>query len=149
MSSITEVVDVVPTQNLAWSDEELGIFKARLIEEHVKSILDIQTLTERVLEIEDRSAENGSSEGDACDFGSMETERRIAGLEVVRLQKYLKKIDEAMLRIENGTYGICVSCNCKINKDRLLAVPITTLSATYKITKTCPIDGIDRAISRR
>lgn len=147
MSLVAE--EIATGRDLSWTDEELGLFKARLIEERMKTLMDVQSLSERVAEIEAIGCDNGSGEGDLSDFGAMETERRTAGLEIVRLQKYLKKVDEAMLRIEEGTYGICVQCNCKINKDRLLAVPITTLSATYKITNRCPIDGVDRAVARR
>ena len=57
---------------------------------------------------------------------------------------HLRKLDEALQRIEGKTYGICRVCNCLIAKERLLAVPITTLSAAYKIHKRCPEDGIDR-----
>ncbi len=61
-----------------------------------------------------------------------------------RLSDYLKKLDEALERIKNKTYGICRVCGILIAKERLLAVPITTLSASYKIHKKCPPDGIDR-----
>ena len=40
----------------------------------------------------------------------------------------LKKIDEALSRIETGSYGICLETEEPIEKDRLLAVPWTNLS---------------------
>jgi DnaK suppressor protein len=40
----------------------------------------------------------------------------------------LKKIDEALSRIEIGSYGICLETEEPIEKDRLLAVPWTNLS---------------------
>ncbi len=43
-----------------------------------------------------------------------------------REQKLLKKIEEAISRIDSGTYGICESCGEKIDIRRLEARPVTT-----------------------
>lgn len=39
--------------------------------------------------------------------------------------KLLKKIDHALERIDNGTYGICISCGKEISEDRLEFIPYT------------------------
>jgi DnaK suppressor protein len=49
-----------------------------------------------------------------------------------REQKLLKKIEEAISRIDGGTYGICESCGEKINIKRLEARPVTTLCIECK-----------------
>jgi DnaK suppressor protein len=46
--------------------------------------------------------------------------------------KLLKKIEEAINRIENGTYGICESCGCEIEERRLNARPVATLCIACK-----------------
>ncbi|MEL6767836.1 MAG: TraR/DksA family transcriptional regulator [Pseudomonadota bacterium] len=38
----------------------------------------------------------------------------------------LRKIEHALKRIEDGSYGICVSCGSKISNERLTAVPYAT-----------------------
>jgi len=43
-----------------------------------------------------------------------------------REQKLLKKIDEAIDRIANGTFGICENCGEEISYKRLKARPVTT-----------------------
>ncbi|HUL01525.1 MAG TPA: RNA polymerase-binding protein DksA [Nitrospirota bacterium] len=43
-----------------------------------------------------------------------------------REQKLLKKIDEAISRIDSGTYGVCESCGGDISIKRLEARPVTT-----------------------
>ena len=43
-----------------------------------------------------------------------------------REQKLLKKIDEALSRIENGTFGICEHCGEEISYKRLHARPVAT-----------------------
>ena len=49
-----------------------------------------------------------------------------------REQKLLKKIDEALERIANGTFGICESCEGEIGFKRLKARPVTTLCIDCK-----------------
>jgi RNA polymerase-binding transcription factor len=49
-----------------------------------------------------------------------------------REQKLLKKIDEAIARIDGGTYGVCESCGNQINIKRLEARPVTTLCIECK-----------------
>ena len=49
-----------------------------------------------------------------------------------REQKLLKKIEEAISRIDSGTYGICESCGEKISIKRLEARPVTTLCIDCK-----------------
>ena len=49
-----------------------------------------------------------------------------------REQKLLKKIDEAIARIEEGTYGVCDSCGEQIGVKRLEARPVTTLCIECK-----------------
>jgi DnaK suppressor protein len=49
-----------------------------------------------------------------------------------REQKLLKKIDEAIARIDGGTYGVCESCGGQITIKRLEARPVTTLCIECK-----------------
>jgi DnaK suppressor protein len=49
-----------------------------------------------------------------------------------REQKLLKKIDEAISRIDSGTYGVCESCGGEISVKRLEARPVTTLCIDCK-----------------
>jgi DnaK suppressor protein len=49
-----------------------------------------------------------------------------------REQKLLKKIDEAISRIDGGTYGVCESCSGEISVKRLEARPVTTLCIECK-----------------
>ncbi len=46
--------------------------------------------------------------------------------------KLIKKIDEALNRIDNGNYGICEECGCEIEERRLKARPVATLCISCK-----------------
>ena len=49
-----------------------------------------------------------------------------------REQGLLRKIDEAMARIEDGSYGVCESCGEQIGARRIEARPVTTLCIECK-----------------
>jgi DnaK suppressor protein len=49
-----------------------------------------------------------------------------------RERKLLAKIDEAIEKIDNGTYGICETCGEEINIKRLEARPVTTMCIDCK-----------------
>lgn len=61
---------------------------------------------------------------DPNDRASIESDRsfelRIRGRE----RKLMEKVEEALARIEDGTYGICVGCGCDIAVKRLQARPV-------------------------
>lgn len=44
----------------------------------------------------------------------------------------LKEIDEALDRIEDGTFGLCVNCGAQIHPQRLKAIPYATLCVDCK-----------------
>ncbi len=72
--------------------------------------------------------EGGSLEPDFTDRASIETERSLELRTRDRARKLITKIDEALERIDNGTYGYCQETNEPISLSRLEARPIATLS---------------------
>ena len=55
-----------------------------------------------------------------------------------RQQKFINNLENALLRIENKTYGICRVTGKLISKDRLKSVPHATLSIEAKLKQRCP-----------
>ena len=70
---------------------------------------------------------------DVSDQASVEVDRSFLVRLREREQKLLKKIDQALERIEQGTFGICESCGEEIAYERLKARPVTTLCIACKI----------------
>jgi RNA polymerase-binding transcription factor DksA len=68
---------------------------------------------------------------------------------IQRQKELLQKLNDALERIKNKTFGICRMCGCLIAKERLLAVPTTTLSASYKLNGKCPHNGIDIIVRKK
>ena len=73
----------------------------------------------------DSSSEKG---GDEADQTSRQLEESHAVLNHMRLREFLKEIEYALARIQNGTYGICEETSDPIEPARLIAIPWTRLS---------------------
>ena len=65
---------------------------------------------------------------DLADRASSETDRSLELRARDRQRKLISKIDEALLRIEDGAYGYCEDTGESIGLKRLIARPIATLS---------------------
>lgn len=68
------------------------------------------------------------NEADIADRASLETDRSLELRTRDRERKLISKIDAALQRIEDGTYGYCEETNEPISLKRLEARPIATLS---------------------
>jgi DnaK suppressor protein len=72
--------------------------------------------------------EESLAEPDLTDRASLETERAIELRTRDRERKLISKIDAALMRIEDGSYGYCEETDEPISLRRLEARPIATLS---------------------
>ena len=73
-------------------------------------------------------SEGGIHESDITDRASVETDRALELRTRDRARKLIAKIDQALLRIETGTYGFCEETGEPIGLRRLDARPIATRS---------------------
>jgi DnaK suppressor protein len=76
----------------------------------------------------DSLQDGGLGEPDITDRATLETDRSLELRARDRERKLIAKIDEALQRIEDGTYGYCEDTNEPISLRRLEARPIATLS---------------------
>jgi DnaK suppressor protein len=86
-----------------------------------------EILTESRETLESLQAEN-TNHPDLADRASSETDRSIELRARDRQRKLISKIDAALLRIDDGTYGYCEDTGEPISLNRLDARPIATLS---------------------
>ena len=68
---------------------------------------------------------------DGADTAEKEQMNQLAA----RQQKFISNLENALVRIKNGTYGICVDTGKLIRKERLMAVPHTMHSIDAKLKK--------------
>ena len=118
-----------------YSKEELEEFKQIILEKLKKAKEDLALLVE---------AYTNSSESDTNDtsptFKVLEEGQQVLSKEensrlAARQQRFITNLENALVRIENGTYGICRETGKLISKERLRAVPHATLSIEAKMKK--------------
>jgi DnaK suppressor protein len=69
---------------------------------------------------------------DPADRATLESDRNFTLRIRDRERQLIGKIKDALERIEDGTYGICESCEEEISEKRLKARPVTTLCIDCK-----------------
>jgi len=82
--------------------------------------------------IQSMQQEEHASYPDPTDQASMESDRDFDLRIRDRERRLVRKIDAAMNRIKEGTFGICESCGGPISSKRLQARPVTTLCIDCK-----------------
>ena len=91
-----------------------------------------------VLESHSMNNTSAESSGDLIysdhmsDMGSASMEREKAFMFASRDGAYMGQLDQAIQRLEDGTYGICRVCKIEIPKARLEAVPTTKICVSCK-----------------
>jgi DnaK suppressor protein len=115
-----------------YSDEELEEFRA-IIE---KKLEDARTDLERLKSSLDHSDDHGTNDTSPTfkmiEDGSETLSREETAQLASRQEKFIKHLEDALVRIENKTYGICRVTGKKIQKERLKLVPHATLSIEAK-----------------
>lgn len=113
-----------------YSDQELEEFKAIIVDRLEKAKVQLDNIQEQILE----TTENGGDEhgGDWVDDSGFNNDMELLNTMAIRQRKYLQDLENALVRIRNKTYGICVISNKLIPKERLKAVPTTTKSLNAK-----------------
>ena len=104
---------------------ELGAFRKLLNERR-------QELVAEASRTVDGMGENREQFPDPTDRASLEGNRNLVLRIRDRERKLITKIDEALGRIEDGSYGKCEECGQDIGIERLKARPVTTLCIDCK-----------------
>lgn len=116
-----------------YSDEELAEFKTIIEDMLAKAKAEYDTLRNVVMhngtnDIEDTSPSFKTVEDDGANQLSKEEASQLAQ----RQYKFIQNLEQALVRIENKTYGICRVTGKLIPKERLRLVPHATLTVEAK-----------------
>ena len=122
------------SENLRYSDEELQEFKELILQKLEKAQADYDLLKSSIM------ADGNDVSDTAPTFKVLEEGASTLGKEqasqlAARQLKFIQHLQAALVRIENGTYGICRETGKLIPKERLRAVPHATLSIDAKMAK--------------
>ena len=106
--------------------KELNVFKKQLLNEKVLLLQGISAKMKG-------SPKTGDPEGgDVCDIASSDRERELTLRLSERGREKLREIEEALERIEDGSFGRCELCDAKIPKGRLKVMPFSTTCVACK-----------------
>lgn len=108
------------------TSEQVTEFRSRFEKERQAILFPDETLKQKV------SSDVIQGPTDETDQAQAETEQSIQMQLRNREQLYLKKIEEALAKIEAGTYGECESCGEPIGLKRLMARPTATMCIDCK-----------------
>lgn len=114
-----------------YSDEELQEFKQLIEEKLNKARKEYDFLIEAVKNPEESGNADDMS-NQLFDDNRASSEKEYLSQMAERQKKFIQNLEKALVRIENKTYGICQQTGKLISKERLKAVPHTTLSIEAK-----------------
>ena len=115
-----------------YSASELSEFEGIIHEKLQKA----QRELDFILESLDRSrSEDSAPSHITIEEGNENMEREKLSQLAIRQKSFIKQLQNALARIKNGTYGVCVESGKLISKARLRAVPHTTHSIEAKLRR--------------
>jgi DnaK suppressor protein len=121
-----------------YSDEELLEFKQIILDKIEKAQSDLQLLTEAYTLKNENDTNDTSPSFKVLEEGSQVLSKEENSQLALRLQKFIRDLENALIRIENKTYGICRVTGKLISKERLRIVPHATLSMEAKLNQQKP-----------
>jgi DnaK suppressor protein len=126
--SLTEV-------KMRYSDEELKEFEQIINEKLEAARKEFSIIRETLSRRNDSGTENTASSLKVLEDGADTAEKENLNQLGARLSKFITQLDNALVRIKNKTYGICIDTGTLIPKERLRLVPHTQHSMEAKIKK--------------
>lgn len=119
----------------AYSQEELKEFEAIILQKLTSAKEELTSLKESLSKKNDTGTDYTASTSKLLEDGADTLERESLSQLAARQQKFVINLENALIRIKNGTYGICVDTGKLISKERLKAVPHTMHSIEAKLAK--------------
>ena len=115
-----------------YTDTELERFKKLIVKKIDQAKQDLDLLKSAYMNDSDNGTDDTSPTFKAFEEGS-ETMSKEANTQLaLRQEKFIRDLKNALMRIENKTYGICRVTGKLIKKKRLMVVPHATLSIEAK-----------------
>ena len=115
-----------------YSDEELEEFKAIILKKLESAREDLALLVEAYSNHSDHDINDTSPTFKVLEEGQQVLSKEENSHMAARQQKFINNLENALIRIENKSYGICRATGKLISKERLRAVPHATLSIDAK-----------------
>lgn len=119
-----------------YSDTELQEFKELILEKLRVAKEELSSLTQSLSNPNLNGTDDTAGTYKTLEDGSATLEKEQINQLAARQKKFIENLEAALVRIENKTYGVCRETGKLIPKERLRAVPHTTLSMEAKLKQS-------------
>ena len=116
-----------------YSAEELKEFEDIILKKLEETTAELPYLRETLSKKNDPGTDDTAGNSKVMEDGADTAEKENMNQLAVRQQKFAGNLEKALMRIKNGTYGICVESGKLISKERLRLVPHTQHSIEAKL----------------
>lgn len=118
-----------------YSDSELQEFKDLILQKLEDARRELSNLQSQLNSSNEHGTDDTANTFKVLEDGSDTLAKEEAGQLAARQRKFIEQLDNALIRIENKTYGVCRVTGKLIPKERLRAVPHTTQSIEAKLNQ--------------
>jgi DnaK suppressor protein len=118
-----------------YNDKELEEFRLIILKKIEEANKELETLQAQMTSANEHGTDDTASTFKVLEDGSDTLAKEEAGQLAARQKKFIEQLENALIRIENKTYGICRVTGKLIPKERLRAVPHTTQSIEAKLSQ--------------
>lgn len=119
-----------------YSDKELLEFKELIIDKLKEAQTDYDLLKQTLSNADNHGTDDTSPSFKLLEDGSDVLSKEETAQLAIRQEKYIVNLKNALMRIENKTYGICRVTGKLIPKERLRSVPHATLGIDAKLNQS-------------
>ncbi|WP_394758362.1 TraR/DksA family transcriptional regulator [Flavobacterium sp.] len=119
-------------EQIRFSDAELAEFKELILGKLDKAKIDLDLIRSAYMNDLNNGTDDTSPTFKAFEEGSETMSKEANSQLAIRQEKFIRDLRNALVRIENKTYGVCKVTGKLINKDRLKIVPHATMSIEAK-----------------
>lgn len=123
-------------EKMRYSDDELREFEGIISQKLDLARNELNYIKDQLSKRNDSGTDNTTGSSKLLEDGADSMERESLSQLAARQQKFIQQLENAMIRIKNGTYGVCIDTGRLIPKERLRAVPHTLHSIEAKLRKS-------------
>jgi DnaK suppressor protein len=122
-------------ETMRYSREDLAEFEQIIQDKLTAARKEVAFIKETLSRKNDSGTDNTASSSKVLEDGADTAEKESLNQLASRQMKFIQQLENALVRIKNGTYGICISTGKLIPKERLRAVPHTQHSIEAKMAR--------------
>lgn len=120
---------------MRYSREELAEFEEIILEKLNNARKEVAFIKETLSRRNDSGTDNTASSAKVLEDGADTAEKESLNQLASRQLKFIQQLENALIRIKNGSYGVCIATGKLIPKERLRAVPHTQHSIEAKLQR--------------